>query len=221
MIRSAMPKGKATPGRAQDLPRQPGGLTGKLTPTHPRKQTEAQKKPGAQGKLWAQYDKLHARRAGLNGPGPGGAAPARLKPYITSIINHKGGTGKTTTTINLGTALAYLGFSTLLVDLDPQRHTTIVLGIESDAFVESMAEVMSTPGKAVDDITLLTYIPNLYLAPGHIHLAPVAEQIYARIFREAILFQALQTLSYDFILIDCPPSLGVLTINCCCPVEIT
>ncbi len=213
MIRSTMPKRKATPGRAHNLPRQPGGRTGDPPPTHPRAQPEARKKPGAQGKLWAQWDKLHARRTGLNGPGPGGAAPARLEPYITSIINQKGGTGKTTTTINLGAALAYLGFSTLLVDLDPQGHTTIGLGIESDAFGESMAEVMSTPGKAVDDITLLTYIPNLYLAPAHIHLAPVAEQIYARIFREAILYQALQNLAYDFILIDCPPSLGVLTVN--------
>ncbi len=76
-----------------------------------------------------------------------------------------------------------------------------------------MAEVMIVPKKPVSDITLPTYIPNLFLAPAHIHLAPVAEQVYSRIFREAILYQALQGLPYDFILIDCPPSLGVLTIN--------
>jgi chromosome partitioning protein len=213
MIRCTMPKGKSTPGRPGDLLRQPGGRAGEPTPTQSREPPRAPKKPGAQGKLWAQWDKLHTRRTKMGEPGPGRPAPARVDPYITSIINQKGGTGKTTTTINLGAALAYLGFSTLLVDLDPQGHTTIGLGIESDAFLESMANVMSTPGKAVDDITLLTYIPNLYLAPSHIHLAPVAEQIYARIFREAILYQALQNLAYDFILIDCPPSLGVLTIN--------
>jgi chromosome partitioning protein len=213
MTDSAKHRGKAMPGRSGALPRQPGGRTGEFPPTQTREEQAGPKKPGAQGKLWAQYDKLHARKTTLSGNGLGCPAPVGVEPYITSIINQKGGTGKTTTTINLGAALAYLGFSTLLVDLDPQGHTTIGLGVESDAFVESMANVMSTPGKALDDITLLTYIPNLYLAPSDIHLAPVAEQIYARIFREAILYQALQNLAYDFILIDCPPSLGVLTIN--------
>ena len=176
------------------------------------KGTEA-KNPRAQEKLWSQYDRLHGDGLGRNGKGSGQKATTRKESYLVSIINQKGGTGKTTTTINLGAALAYLGFPTLLVDLDPQGHTTIGLGIDPDSFIESMAEVMSVPKKPVADITLLTYVPDLLLAPAHIHLAPVAEQIYSRIFREAILYQALQGLHYDFILIDCPPSLGVLTIN--------
>ncbi len=171
------------------------------------------KNPKAQAKLWNQWDKLHGKGMSGGGKKPVQPGPTKEGPYLVSIINQKGGTGKTTTTINLGAALAYLGFPTLLVDLDPQGHTTIGLGIDPDSFLESMAEVMSIPKKPVDDITLLTYVPKLYLAPAHIHLAPVAEQIYSRIFREAILYQALQGLPYDFILIDCPPSLGVLTIN--------
>jgi chromosome partitioning protein len=132
---------------------------------------------------------------------------------VVAIINQKGGTGKTTTTINLGACLASLGFSTLLVDLDPQAHTTIGIGADPDTFTESMAEVMSVPKKPISDAVLPTYIPGLFLAPAHIRLARAAEVAYTRVFREAILAQALNGADYDFIIIDCPPSLGVLTTN--------
>jgi chromosome partitioning protein len=133
--------------------------------------------------------------------------------HIVAIINQKGGTGKTTTTINLGAALAYQGYRTLIVDLDPQGHTTIGLGIDLDAMTTSMAEVLTVPRKSISEVALPTYILGLDVAPAHIHLARAAEQVYTRVFREAILAQALKDVDYDFVLIDCPPSLGVLTTN--------
>jgi chromosome partitioning protein len=134
-------------------------------------------------------------------------------PHITAIINQKGGTGKTTTTLNLGAALAYQGYHTLIVDLDPQGHTTIGLGVEPDSSRGSMAEVLTVPKKPISEVAVPTYILGLHLAPAHIHLARAAEQVYTRVFKEAILAQALKGADYDFILIDCPPSLGVLTTN--------
>lgn len=134
-------------------------------------------------------------------------------PHITAVINQKGGTGKTTTTINLGAALAYQGYRTLIVDLDPQGHTTIGLGVELDSLAGSMAEVLTVPKKTINEVVVPTYILGLYVAPAHIHLSRAAEQVYTRVFREAIIAQALRGADYDFILIDCPPSLGVLTTN--------
>jgi chromosome partitioning protein len=133
--------------------------------------------------------------------------------HIVAIINQKGGTGKTTTTLNLGAALAYQGYRTLVVDLDPQGHTSIGLGIELDTITASMADVLIVPKKSITEVALQTYVLGLDIAPAHIHLAQAAEQVYTRVFREAILSQALKGADYDFILIDCPPSLGVLTTN--------
>lgn len=133
--------------------------------------------------------------------------------HIVSVINQKGGTGKTTTTLNLGAALAYQGYRTLIVDLDPQAHTTIGLGVELDATAGSMAEVMTIPKKKIAEVVVPTYILGLHIAPAHIRLARAAEHMYSRVFREAILDQALKEADYDFIFIDCPPSLGVLTTN--------
>lgn len=133
--------------------------------------------------------------------------------HIVAVINQKGGTGKTTTTLNLGAALAYQGYRTLIVDLDPQGHTSIGIGIEPDAIANSMADILMLPKKTITEVVIPTYILGLDIAPSHIHLARAAEQVYTRVFREAILANALKDVDYDFVLIDCPPSLGVLTTN--------
>jgi chromosome partitioning protein len=133
--------------------------------------------------------------------------------HVVAVINQKGGTGKTTTALNLGAGLAYQGYRTLIIDLDPQGHCTIGLGIEPDTITASMSEVMTVPRKSIREVALPTYILGLELAPAQIHLARAAEQVYTRVFREAILAQSLKDADYDFVLIDCPPSLGVLTTN--------
>ncbi len=133
--------------------------------------------------------------------------------HVVAVINQKGGTGKTTTALNLGAGLAYQGYRTLIIDLDPQGHTTIGIGLDTDAITASMADVMTVPRLSITEVVLPSYILGLDLAPAHIHLARAAEQVYTRVFREAILAQSLKDADYDFVLIDCPPSLGVLTTN--------
>jgi chromosome partitioning protein len=197
----------AAPGVPVDAPLPSTLLTGPVPAPWPARLAAPREK------LWERWDRLHRGTRDLPEYRQVRAASPHGAPFVVAVINQKGGTGKTTTTINLSAALAYMGHATLMVDLDPQGHTTIGIGVDPDSFVESMAEVMSIPKKCASDIILSTYIPKLFLAPARIHLAHVAEQVYTRVFREAILHQALQCLSYDFIFIDCPPSLGVLTIN--------
>jgi chromosome partitioning protein len=132
---------------------------------------------------------------------------------VVAVINQKGGTGKTTTALNLGAGLAYQGYRTLLIDLDPQGHSTIGIGMDPDAISASMSDVMTVPRMNISEVAQPTYILGLEIAPAHIHLARAAEQVYTRVFREAILAQSLKGADYDFALIDCPPSLGVLTTN--------
>jgi chromosome partitioning protein len=169
-----------------------GFRTGEQAPSLCAALSAQPKRVKAKKKLWDRWDKVHGLTQAEKDD--------RLAPlvskntaYVVAVINQKGGTGKTTSTINLSAALACLGYRTLMVDLDPQAHTTIGIGADSDSFIESMAEVMSIPKKSIAEIALSTYIPGLALAPAHIHLAHVAEQIYTRVY--------------------CPPSLGVLTIN--------
>src|SRR5574340_646466 len=133
--------------------------------------------------------------------------------HVVAVINQKGGTGKTTTALNLGAGLAYQGYRTLIIDLDPQGHSTIGIGIDPDTINASMSEVMTVPRKRITEVAVPTYILGLDIAPAHIHLARAAEQVYTRVFREAILANALKDVDYDFVFIDCPPSLGVLTTN--------
>lgn len=134
---------------------------------------------------------------------------------VISILNQKGGTGKTTTAINLSSGLAYNNKKVLLIDVDPQAHSTIGFGIEIEDPNFSISKILSHPETPLEKIIANTYIRNLDILPSHISLARTAEQMYTKLYKEATLKRTLQSIkrNYDYAIIDCPPSLGILTIN--------
>lgn len=133
---------------------------------------------------------------------------------IISIANQKGGVGKTTTAINLAASLAALEHPTLLIDTDPQSNSSSGLGIDAKNVEHSIYEVM-VGGVSVNDSTISTDMPYLDVIPSHINLVGAEIEMIDRQQREKILKNALAETEkqYDFIIIDCPPSLGLLTIN--------
>lgn len=133
---------------------------------------------------------------------------------IISISAHKGGVGKTTTSVNLSVGLASLGKKTLLIDFDPQGHSSIGLNHEVEYKAPNMADVVEDSSIRMEDI-LIPINDHLDLAPANIRLAKVGEILYAKLRKEERLKKALRGVSgkYDLVIIDCPPSLGILTAN--------
>jgi chromosome partitioning protein len=132
---------------------------------------------------------------------------------VIAVINQKGGVGKTTTSINLSSGIARKGIKTLLVDLDPQAHSTIGLGFEPGNSQVALHEVFLKK-KTLSDIIVSTTINNLFLAPSNIRLDKVEQQLSPEMFRETLLDKAIKPLKdYKVIVIDCRPTLGTLTIN--------
>lgn len=133
---------------------------------------------------------------------------------IISIANQKGGVGKTTSAINLAASLAAVEHTTLIIDIDPQSNTTSGLGIESKTVSKSIYEVM-VGGVDAADAVRETDLPFLEIVPSHINLVGAEIEMIDREERERILEKAITEFKeqYDFIIIDCPPSLGLLTIN--------
>lgn len=130
---------------------------------------------------------------------------------VIAITNQKGGVGKTTTTINLGTYLAKVGMRTLIVDLDPQANTTSGLGI-TNVNAPSIYEALVDGASAAEAIMMTPY-DGLEVLPATNVLAAAEVELVSVDQREFRLRSALKNLEYDFVLIDCPPSLGLLTLN--------
>ncbi|HUC86993.1 MAG TPA: ParA family protein [Candidatus Saccharimonadales bacterium] len=133
-------------------------------------------------------------------------------PQVIAIANQKGGVGKTTTTINLATYLAKAGRRVLVVDLDPQGNTTSGFGIDKQALDSSLYDVLMSQRHA-HEAALRTDYHNVVVVPAAPVLAAAEVELVGEPQREFRLRQMLADLPYDFILIDCPPSLGLLTVN--------
>lgn len=130
---------------------------------------------------------------------------------ILAFANHKGGVGKTTSVLSIGANLAARGYKTLLVDLDAQSNLTLALGYRVDEQRRSIYEALTDR----KELPIISVRDNLYLTPSSLYLAGVELQLSSAISREYIIKDLLDPISgdFDFILLDCPPSLGLITIN--------
>jgi chromosome partitioning protein len=137
--------------------------------------------------------------------------PAR----VVALCNQKGGVGKTTSTINLGAALTEYGRRVLLVDFDPQGALSVGLGVQPHQLDRTVYDVLMESSVSLDDVLLKTNIPGMDLVPSNIDLSAAEVQLVNEVAREQTLARALAPAlpDYDLVLIDCQPSLGLLTVN--------
>ena len=140
-----------------------------------------------------------------------------MSTRVIAIVNQKGGVGKTTTTTNLGAYLAYLKKKVLLIDLDPQSNLSLHYGVNFKKLEKSCYELMLHEDTGIRETVIKTEIDNLELIPASIKLVDAELELVNVVGRERVLSEALEEIleadTYDFVFIDCPPSLGLLTLN--------
>jgi chromosome partitioning protein len=152
--------------------------------------------------------------------------PKPEKTRVFTVSNQKGGVGKTTTTVNIAAALAAAGLNVLVIDIDPQGNASTALGIEHHADVDSIYDVLINDVPLKDVVAQCPDIANLICAPATIHLAGAEIELVSLVAREQRLRRAIDVYAkerqkagearLDYIFIDCPPSLGLLTVNAFC-----
>ena len=148
-------------------------------------------------------------------PEPPAPAAGPKHATIISMTNQKGGVGKTTSTINLGAALAETGRKVLLVDFDPQGSLSVGLGVNPHTLDQSIYNLLLSREYSFDEVVLSTNVDGMDLLPANIDLSAAEVQLVSEVARELTLKRGLDRVRdrYDFILIDCAPSLGLLTVN--------
>ncbi|MFC4859142.1 ParA family protein [Actinophytocola glycyrrhizae] len=173
----------------------------------------------------AASDEEEAIEESPNGAGPGGRTKRHIPepPLLSShgpakviaLCNQKGGVGKTTSTINLGAALTEFGRRVLIVDFDPQGALSVGLGMPAHLLEKTIYNVIIERSISTDDAIIRTGVDNMDLLPSNIDLSAAEVQLVAEVGREHTLVRALRSVIdvYDYILIDCQPSLGLLTVN--------
>lgn len=182
------------------------------------KQSDLNALPGDdlnQSPLADQLGELQQRRLIYTAPPP----PLPRRTRVISVSNQKGGVGKTTTTVNFAAALAHAGARVLVIDLDPQGNASTALGIDHHGDIPGIYEVLIGEASLADVIKPSTEPGALFCVPSNIHLAGAEIEIIDRERREFLLRAVLEKFlsdpkqSFHYVLIDCPPSLGLLTIN--------